>query len=398
MTHFRLLPSLSAAALAATLLAGSAAAQNPITVTAAGYPVAPGTTYRWQRLQAPPAVPVLVGGPNQTWDFRALPLMATPTVSAPLLVPPPNPAFPTATVASAYTRGLGALQVQGVQYYALTPTGYVSLGAALRRQAFPIGSATGSSLDSVIILAQNLLYQPPQPVLVLPTTAGTGFRYADRTPTQVQLTVTALGLNRAPVQYIERSAVADSVIGWGTIRVPVRGQAGGSALIPVLLRRVTKAAQDSFYVAGQPAPAALLGALGLVQGAASTFTYDTFQRNNSAQSVFSISYATLSRQQATFSVSAEPGLPLRAPALVPPAAAALWPNPVAAGQALRVEVGGLTEPVAATLRDALGRPVLTLTLRPQQPLPLPATLAPGAYLLTADLPDGRLLRRRVVVE
>lgn len=400
MARFHFFTRSAAAGLAATLLANPAVAQSAITLTATGHTVTPATVYPWQPVQPPTAALPLVAGANQAWDFRALTNQGAAFTNNSRQVPPPNPAFPTATVGQRYLNSLGPLQVRGMQYNGYSAAGYVSFGSMLARQAFPIGSLTGSTQDSVVVLAQTNVYPQPQLIQALPATMGDVFARSSRTVTLATITVTAFGLTNAPVLYVQRYAEYDSVIAWGTLRVPVAGAGGGSAPIPVLLNRKRFVAQDSFYVNGQPAPAVLLGALMLTQGATGVFLSDNFLRLGSTQSVAAFNYpGTNRRQTSRVLVSTEAGLPLRAPALVAAADAALWPNPVAAGQALRVTISGLAEPVAAVLHDALGRTVYATTLRPgTDVLPLPAALAPGAYLLAADLPDGRSLRRRVVVE
>ncbi len=80
----------------------------------------------------------------------------------------------------------------------------------------------------------------------------------------------------------------------------------------------------------------------------------------------------------------------------------LYPNPITDGR-LMVELTGTAQPLALTLFDALGRPVLTGDARPDA---AGATrtdldthgLGRGVYLLRATAPDGRGLSRRVVVE
>ncbi len=405
MTHLNsFVPFLSrpllVGALAAALLMAPAAvvAQTPITLTAAGHNIAPGRVNNWQQVRpAPGALPRLVAGPNQAWDYRALTPVGAPYTRAfaPALV---NAAYPVATLGRAYTVALGPLLIQGDQFNGFTGAGFVEFGAALAAQAFSLGSFSGNPSDSLAFPAQNLINTPPLVLQELPSTAGTTQNQFRRLATTFRITVGAFGISRAPGRYVQRFTHLDSVIAWGTIRVPVAGQPGGSAPVPVLLRRSYIIEQDSFYVAGQPAPPALLAALGLTQGASSRTVFDSFLRESSPQPVAQVSYLNAARTQGEIYVSAEANLPLRAPALLTEAEAALWPNPVIAGEAVRVDINGLTQRVPATLHDGLGRVVFAPELHPGGALPLPAALAPGTYLLAADLPDGRLLRRRVVVK
>ena len=76
------------------------------------------------------------------------------------------------------------------------------------------------------------------------------------------------------------------------------------------------------------------------------------------------------------------------------AALAVYPNPVARGEAMQLPA--LPGGTRVSLSDALGRRVWQGAAA--STLPVPAALAPGAYLLLATAPDGRQWRSRLLVE
>ncbi len=398
-------------ALGAVLTVSSASrAQAPITLTAATYPASSQTTELFWRGDNPAGAPIPRVGANQVWDYSALPLEPTGVLYANFFMPvPAGSPFSGAGLRQVVTQlYAGSLELAGTNYQRVDATGVFDLGYGLDTYRQSLTATTGGATDSLVVPRQVIPNQPAARVLPFPFTAATGNRCATRTRFAAQLTVAALGLNRAPFYWVRRYIRTDSGAAWGTLRVPVRQGASlvtsPSAPLPVLMRRTTLVVQDSFYLGNQPAPANLLAGLQLTQGGVSRTYRDDFLRAGSGQYVLRLGYDDPARTALTFSwISAEANVPLRAPALVQTADATLWPNPVAAGQALQLTISGLTQPVAATLpvtlHDALGRVVLTTKLRPDVgTLSLPATLAPGAYLLLADLPDGRALRRRVVVE
>ena len=126
----------------------------------------------------------------------------------------------------------------------------------------------------------------------------------------------------------------------------------------VVQRRVVQ--QDSFYLSGQPAPAFLLTALGQTQG---NKTYDFehyFFRQNSAQYVLALGYATSAFTTPTAAVySAETAIPLASTAAREVATGGLsaWPNPVGRSQSLSFSLANAApgQPLRLTLRDITGR-------------------------------------------
>lgn len=372
--------------LALGLLALPALAQSPITLTQSTFPVSATSTEQYQPASTA-GVSLPATGANQSWDYRTL----TPSGSAYTdlnLSVPPNSGISGAQWTRARQAVFGNIAYVYTGYYALASTGRMALGRTVTRQAASIASRTGGANDSLVINRQTVLYGSGTSGVVdfpLPLTSGgrsqTNFRFG----VTGTLTAAAVGLNRAPVRIVQRYTFVDSVAGWGTVRIPVAGRPTGSDPLPVLLIRSRTIRQDSVYLNGQPAPAALLAAFGVTQGAVTATYYDHFWRTGSSQPLLELFYPN--RQYTTpnyVDYSTESNV------LVVKASSALaaqwqaWPNPLAAGQALRLALPGAqpTQPVQLTLTDALGRQLL------QEQLPL---LGGGATLpaaATQALPVG----------
>lgn len=379
--------------LATALLTLPALAQSPITLTSATFPVSASSVEQYQDA-SPAGVPAPTLGANQAWDYRPL----TPSGSAYTLLNlpvPPNSGISGAQWTRARTATFGSIAYVYTGYMSLASTGRMALGRTVTRQATSLTSRTGGANDSLVINRQTALYGSGPSGIVdfpLPFTAGGRNQSTFRFGVAGTITAAAVGLSRAPFRIVQRYTYVDSVAGWGTVRIPVAGRPAGSDPLPALLVRSRTIRQDSVYLNGQPAPAALLAAFGIVQGATTVTYFDHFWRTGSAQPLLELFYPN--RQYAApnyVDYSTESNvLAVKASSAVA-AQWQAWPNPLTAGQPLRLALPGALagQPVQVAVTDALGRVVL----REQLPLlgggaTLPATatqqLRSGVYTLTVQ--------------
>jgi hypothetical protein len=383
----------------ACLLASSAAyAQSPITITAAQYPATAASVDRFQSASVT-GVTAPIKGANQTWDYRNLTPQGSVVVST-YASAGTTPPFSGSNRSYALTLALGPFTVSSTSYEGFDAVGYTQLGTAVPAQSFPLTATTGFPGDVLSVPAQNITVNLLR--LPLPLTSTTRVVRESRAVSNSLLTVGLLGLSQAPFRYVQRITTVDSVAGWGTVRIPVAGSAAGSAPIQVLLvqRRVVQ--QDSFYLNGQPASVVLLGALGQTQGNKIYGFQHSFYRQNAAQEVLALGYATSSFAAPTAArYSAETAIPLAATAAREVATGGLtaWPNPAARGQALSFTLATVApaQALRLTLRDALGR-VVAATVAPNGSSATLPTLPAGLYLAEAEAADGTHFSRRVVVE
>jgi Secretion system C-terminal sorting domain len=149
------------------------------------------------------------------------------------------------------------------------------LGDSIIFSRFPLLLLTGSTADSLTFPAASRKSSALERRYVFPITATSSNTTTSNTITNFLLKVGAFGLNNTPGYQSRTTTEKDTTVGWGTLKL--RNPATGGVLnFNVLLQLKTVISTDSFYLGGQPAPVALLGAFGLVQGRKDTFSVFNF--------------------------------------------------------------------------------------------------------------------------
>jgi hypothetical protein len=387
------LPLILLAALGGTT---AVQAQSAIVLNQANFPALASTVEQYSSAGTA-GVGTPTTGANQTWNYATLTALGQPfsnTYTAPIASSP----FPSTTRAYTYTITLGILNVLGTTYEALSASGLQYQGFRIVTQRFGLGSITGSSTDSVVVPTQNVPVGIPR--FVFPTTTGTVNRQSYRVATTGLLTVALAGLNRAPLRLVQRISSVDSVAGWGTVRIPTASGAA-SAPYPALLLRRRMVEVDSFYLGTVPAPALLLAALNLQQGATYYNFNDAFYRANSSQPLLSLAYPTSARsapsavsysREASVIASTRPELAAEVGGLF------VYPNP-SNGHRLTLAAGnGSRQAVRLTVRDLAGRVCATASAYTGEPADALAGLPAGLYLLEAEAANRACSTVRVTVE
>jgi Secretion system C-terminal sorting domain len=232
-------------------------------------------------------------GNNQTWDYTTL-KDSTPKIYTYYHTPAATfgaiPAiFSDATFAYNLTTTFRSFPYQTRVYEKLDATGYVQLGYTSVDLKYSLANLSGGTTDSIYFPASTLRFSSPQVYYKFPMTANSVWKtnYKDTTP--LQLSVALLALNKTPGMRVAQYTILDTIVGWGTLKL--KNPSGGTALnYAVLLQRETQSRLDSFFLIGAPAPAIILGALGLTQGAITISSpYYTFQGIGFNEPFFTIS-------------------------------------------------------------------------------------------------------------
>ncbi len=218
-------------------------------------------------------------GNNQTWDFSTALDSTSVAPSKYYFIPaslfgaaPAN--LNDANLAYNYNSQFQVFSFPSRTFQKVDSTGYYEIGYATNGAKFPLLAFTGGATDTIYFPALSTRYNRPRQFQKFPMTANAVWNNLnDREVTaEFQLSIAGFGLNRVPGQRVTIYNFRDTVVGWGTLRL--RNPSGGAALnFAVLLQRSNFTLVDSFYVGGAPAPAALLNAFALTQGA--TYTDNT---------------------------------------------------------------------------------------------------------------------------
>ncbi|MGI4871797.1 MAG: T9SS type A sorting domain-containing protein [Janthinobacterium lividum] len=387
------------ALLTLSLALGSTAAlaQMPITITPAQFTATANVVDRYQPV-SPTGLANPATGANKTWDYR------TATPQGPQSVDVYNSAGATPPFAGsirAFDFYDGALGILATGYEGFDTDGFGQLGKVVATaQTFPLGAVTGTATDNIAVPAQTIAMRTLRVPLPLTSTSRTV--RTSRFALKSLFTISAFGLSQAPFRQVTRITSVDSVAGWGTLRIPAVGSPAGSVALPVLLGRRRVIQQDSFYLNGQPAPAALLSGLGLTQGGLTTDFRYRFFRQGSGQPVMTFLYPDsrfLTPSDVAYSTESSIALGAQAAREVATGGLLAWPNPAAATQPVQFSLGSTApgQPLRISLRDATGRTVAQLTAPSGQPITLPL-LPAGLYLAEAEAADGTRASRRLVLE
>lgn len=171
----------------------------------------------------------------------------------------------------------------------ITDTAYSRYGDSIYRQPNNISGTTGGSTDSLIFDAQNTIFSHPQTLIKFPATYMSNWISTFRTTINFHLDVAAYLLVNTPGYQVSYLTYADTVIGWGKMRVRELG-GDTSGYINVLQVKEVITEVDSFYLNGSPAPTALLTAFSVSQGQTSNSYYQYYERVAEVLPLAAVSY------------------------------------------------------------------------------------------------------------
>lgn len=213
-------------------------------------------------------------GDKQTWDVTGLSeTFVTPSQPA---ISVSNASFPTATYGRSgmeyFSAGGGTASTPSVYYRELSDAGVYNLGYSI--QACTLNAASIGGTLTYPAQAIPFTGTTKLPILKFPA------KYGDSTyTTNLLLTLNftanapALGVNNLPAQRTEKSTVTNSIMASGTIKLKDLGS------FPVIVQKQVVTVVYNYFLGGAPAPAALLGAIGLTDGeSTTTIKYDFYAK------------------------------------------------------------------------------------------------------------------------
>lgn len=204
-------------------------------------------------------------GENVTWNFKES-ITEVQDITYSFEDYDNNPNFPDATAQFTFNAGFGSFTLEGSRtYYKQDENGYYDLGFETMATEFSLTATTFGPNDKLVI-KNSFNYTPNSKILDFPLTYGKNWDYSKRETTPFNLTVGVFQLNNTPGEVVQNRTYTNKVVGYGTLTI------GEYKQVPALLLKTTMTSVDSVYLAGIPAPTALLNQFQLTQGRTSTTT------------------------------------------------------------------------------------------------------------------------------
>lgn len=285
----------------------------------------------------------------------------------------------------------------GIKYetnlaFAIESTGIKTYGERLTRQAFSLAAQSGVPTDSIVILAQDVIYSAPQVQMPYPATIGTKWNSTSKSTTNLTITYTPgaplPGINNQPAQRKTTTTSTAEVVGWGFLKVK-RLDGKSSGIRSVLQVKNTISTTDSLFINGAPAPAILLQAAGLTQGETRIVYQKSYYREYEMLPMLNITY-----EEATFTTRKDVNVhtqrlpyPDGVNDVTNVAMAEIFPNP--SNGTFTVRVPESTPGAwAYQVTDITGKTVatgsLTLSSNKEAQVTLNSTVTPGTYIVTVQ--------------
>ncbi len=332
-----------ATSLSFILFTGMAMAQQPITLDQGSFANMTVTSDTFGRVTQ--SLSNLDTGANKLWDFTGV-LYENTTYYSEQPVGT-NPSFPGATYNSGrqYTLGSNSFKFDTKRWSGVTAVGLERIGESMERQAISLdaGGVPGTvATDSLIVKQQDVVYSASYPLIKFPATFNSSWTAKFDFEVEMELTYASSSYVNAPFRYKVTTEYSFRCPGWGKAVIVAKGD-GTYHEDNVLLERIEGTTTDSFFVNGQPAPAALLTNLGLLQGKVTHSYWDELFRDMEVNALVLYVYGS----NAFVNPSSAEIHQLRVPNLRVKSVSAdgkmlLYPNPVQAGGGLQVKLANAT--------------------------------------------------------
>lgn len=323
-------------------------------------------------------------GPDQVWDYSGITL---DTITYQHFLDASNDTvLPGASSKIATNFFLGGLPSSGYTYTNLDAQGFWEYGRQWRDTTHDLSLFTGNPQDALSFPAYTEVFNNPIHALKFPTTYLDNWGESRVEIFPYLLTAAAFGLTNTPGTMKREFGQVRTVVGYGHMIIPDE-QGLPSDSMEVLQLLVERVYLDSFFLAGSPAPKALLDAFGLTQGNAYGNSFYVFYTPGYGSPVANINtQGTLMG----YRPAAIRRIRLSAETAQKPGTLHLSPNPVQSGETVTLQFNQIPEAGQLSLMDITGRTVHTLALpAAQDPVSftIPA-VPPGLYLVGIRNPNG----------
>ena len=259
----------------------------------------------------------------------------------------------------------------------LDAQGFYEVGRSSEDVSYSITAISGGQNDSLGFVSNHAAYDGRIDYIQFPLNYQDQWNQTRIETTNFALTVAGFGLDHTPGARVRHVTQNREVAGYGQIIIPT-ADGSPSPPIDVLLVHVTQNQVDTFYLGGALAPAALLGAFGLTQGAMDSDEFYVFYRPGFAAPVMNFNVATAGifyRPRAAEGVSANRN--------VNKTQVTCFPNPVSRGSRLTFHLEEKMDTGQIEFVDMIGRVVHKSVFTSMQNnsfyTPIPMSMVHGAY-------------------
>lgn len=268
----------------------------------------------------------------------------------------------------------------------VTANGILMYGVHVDRQAISLASFTGSTTDSVVFPLQDVVYNTPDVELKYPMTMGTNWVAPIKYTTDFNLTVAAYSLNNTPGERRVELTINKSVVGWGKMKV--NNESGvATDYMDVLMVKMVRVAKDSFYLAGSPAPGALLTAFGLTQGQVQVRSSYSFYRVGEYAPLLELVYEDSTFAKITRCDVHEDRLKPASVEAIDREEISIYPNPVV-GNSFNIKTGALDNMTGYELYNTTGQLIQKGALPQNGKVTLKEEYPTGNYFIKLQTSKG----------
>jgi hypothetical protein len=215
-------------------------------------------------------------GANQVYDYSSMSLPTT-TVNINYL-PATRPEFSNSTRYFVGNGVVGPIAVSAEYYTSIDANGLYDTGSYVLPSSQSLQAITGNPSDVIVFPGNLSAFSQPSANLPFPATFGSQVTSNFDFVTDFQLTVGAFGLNSTPGQNVQSVVKTVEVVGYGQLTLPV--PSGQSIPYDVLMVKQEEVITNNVFLAGAPAPQALLNAFGVTQGQVTTNAAYVFYAEN----------------------------------------------------------------------------------------------------------------------
>lgn len=365
------------------------------------------STYYWALNESSYGTPS--EGAEQFWDFRNL--TENGNADFPYYTTT-DPFFDETFHFEASALALSSFFIRADFHSGLDDIGYFSYGMEQYDTTFSLTATTGGAMDELHFPDFKQYFDGVQNSMFFPLTYQDWWIDTVTRVTPFDITIAAFGLNATPGNHKRVFTYDNEVVGYGGLLM-TDSSGADSDTMQVLLVKSWIQFVDSFFVGGQPAPAALLTGLGLTQGAVTNELEYYFYREGygdilveveAASDVAGTTLLALRYNENGVKEQTVVDTTVASIAELDESEVSVFPNPVRAGASLKVGVSAEKADVASLqIAAADGREVyasaITAVNGPIE-FALPNDLPAGVYVIQALNEDGTAMfsKRLVVVE